>query len=101
MAGFFGRFIIKWECLKSEQYHEIQGETEWVANSINQASEQFLENNPDYKIVSVKEKGISMCRYGPCKFMVDGECTKEDEIAKMPTEELVKALATNICLLRR
>ena len=101
MAGFFGRFIIKWECLKPEQYHEVQGETEWVASSINQAKEQFLEKNPDYKIVSVKEKRVEMCQYGPCKFMIEGKCTKDDEIAKMPSEELVKELTTNICLLRR
>lgn len=56
MAGFYGRFIIEWECLKPEQYNEVKGETEWVANSMNQAKEQFLEKNPDYKVVSVTAK---------------------------------------------
>ena len=42
-----------------------------------------------------------MCKYGPCKFYKNGKCTKEKEIAKLPTEELIMSLVTNICLLRR
>ena len=41
-----------------------------------------------------------MCKYGECKYCVNGKCTKENEIAKLSTEEIIKALIVNDCSLR-
>jgi len=62
MAGYFGRFIIEWECLKPEQYNETRGMMEWTASSYNEAKSQFLEANPDYKVISVTEKENILCQ---------------------------------------
>lgn len=40
------------------------------------------------------------CKYGECKHFKNGICTKENEIAKLPTEEIIKAMVTNECSLR-
>lgn len=42
-----------------------------------------------------------MCTYGECKYFKNGRCTKENEIAKMSMEELVEALTTKKCKLRK
>lgn len=55
MAGFFGNFIIEWECTKPEMYNETKGEIVMVANNTHDAKEKFLELNPDYKVISVKQ----------------------------------------------
>lgn len=56
MAGFFGKFIIEWECTKPEIYNETRGKMECSASSYNNAKEKFLELNPDYKVISVTQK---------------------------------------------
>ena len=42
-----------------------------------------------------------MCKYGPCKYSKNGKCTKEKEIAKMTTEQILKAMVTGCCPLRK
>lgn len=54
MAGFFGKFIIEWECLKPEIYNETKGKIEIIASSQNDAKEKFLKINPDYKVIKIE-----------------------------------------------
>ena len=62
MAGYFGRFIIEWECLKPEQYNENHGFMDWTASSHNDARSQFLEANPDYIVLNVTKKENIQCQ---------------------------------------
>lgn len=56
MAVFYGTFIIEWECLKPEVHKEEHGTLEWTGSSIHDVSEQFLQRNPDYRIINVQQK---------------------------------------------
>ena len=58
MAGFFGTFIIEWECLRPEIHHDTHGFLEIVGNSATDASEKFLAQNPDYAVLSVKSSDV-------------------------------------------
>lgn len=56
MAGFFGTFIIEWQCLKPHIYNEEHGFVEIMASNENDAVERFESLNPDYKVIDVKLK---------------------------------------------
>ena len=57
MAGFFGEFIIEWECLKPEVYQETHGFYNCTGKSFDDVVERFTKQNPDYKILNVKTDG--------------------------------------------
>lgn len=41
-----------------------------------------------------------MCKYGECKYCVNGKCTKENEIEKLSTEKIIEIIMTKECPLR-